>query len=135
MNSFSIIKYGSRGIKEYDFEPDQIFEMLPIILNKMIIGIFNGKSSICSSFIRCYFQYVLLFKKLCLEFEKEYRKQLYSLEEQIFDSNMWTEGKMLHDFEDKFGEYVKLGARGIHSGGAALLAILTYKTIIKKMRK
>ena len=74
LNSFSIIKYGSRGIKEYDFEPDQIFEMLPIILNKMIIGIFNGKSSICSSFIRCYFQYVLLFKKLCLEFEKEYSK-------------------------------------------------------------
>ena len=27
LNSFSIIKYGSRGIKEYDFEPDQIFEI------------------------------------------------------------------------------------------------------------
>ena len=38
----------------------------------MIIGMFNGKSSICSSFIRCYFQYVLLFKKLCLEYENEY---------------------------------------------------------------
>ena len=74
MNSFSVIKYGAQGIKEYDFNPDQIFEILPILLNKMIIGMFNGKSSICSSFIRCYFQYVLLFKKLCLEYENEYLK-------------------------------------------------------------
>ena len=40
----------------------------------MIIGIFNGKTTISSSLIRCYFHYVLLFKKLCLEFEKEYCK-------------------------------------------------------------
>ena len=40
----------------------------------MIIGMFNGKSSISSAFIRCYFQFVLLFKKWCLEFEKEYLK-------------------------------------------------------------
>ena len=63
---------------------------------------------------------------MVIPFEEEYRKKFYALEEQIFNSNMWTEGKMLHDFEDKFGEYVKLGARGIHSGGAALLAILAY---------
>ena len=72
LNSFSIIKYGARGLKEYDFNPDQIFEILPNLLNKMIIGMFGGKTSICSSFIRCYFQYVLLFKKLCLEYEEEY---------------------------------------------------------------
>ena len=72
LNSFSIIKYGPRGIKEYDFKPVQIFEILPIILNKMIIGMFNGQSVISSAFIRCYFHYVLLFKKLSIEFEKEY---------------------------------------------------------------
>ena len=72
LNSFSIIKYGPRGIKEYDFKPEQIFEILPIILNKMIIGMFNGQSSISSAFIRCYFHYVLLFKKLSEEFEYEY---------------------------------------------------------------
>ena len=74
LNSFSIIKYGALGIKEYDFKPTDIFEVLPIILNKMIIGIFNGKTTISSSFIRCYFQYVLLFKKLCLEYEDDYCK-------------------------------------------------------------
>ena len=79
LNSFSVIKFGAQGLKEYDFNPDQIFEILPILLNKMIIGMFNGKSSICSSFIRCYFQYVLLFKKLCLEYEKEYLKYVNHL--------------------------------------------------------
>ena len=72
LNSFSIIKYGPRGIIEYDFKPEQIFEILPIILNKMIIGMFNGQSAISSAFIRCYFHYVLLFKKLSEEFEYEY---------------------------------------------------------------
>ena len=76
LNSFSIIKYGPRGIKEYDFKPEQIFEILPIILNKMIIGMFNGQSSISSSFIRCYFHYVLLFKKLSVEYENNFVEYL-----------------------------------------------------------
>ena len=71
LNSFSIIKFGAEGKKEYDFKPDQIFEILPIVLNKMIIGIFNGKAQISSAFIKSYFQYVLLFKKLCDDFEDE----------------------------------------------------------------
>ena len=49
-----------------------IFDILPIILNKMIIGMFNGKSKISSAFIVCYFQYVLLFKRLCREYKAEY---------------------------------------------------------------
>ena len=71
LNSFSIIKFGAEGKKEYDFKPDQIFEILPIVLNKMIIGMFNGKVQISSAFIKSYFQYVLLFKKLCDDFEDE----------------------------------------------------------------
>ena len=71
LNSLKIIK------KEYEFKPEQIFEILPIILNKMIIGMFNGKSIISSVFITCYFQYVLLFKKLIEEYEGDFLK--YSL--------------------------------------------------------
>lgn len=63
---------------------------------------------------------------MVIPFEEEYRKKFYALEEQIFESNMWSEGKMLHGFEEKFGEYVKLDARAIADGGAALLAILSY---------
>lgn len=63
---------------------------------------------------------------MVIPFEDEYRKKFYALEEKIFESNMWTEGEMLHTFEDKFGEYVHMKARGIADGGAALLAILSY---------
>ncbi|MCI8972715.1 MAG: aminotransferase class V-fold PLP-dependent enzyme [Lachnospiraceae bacterium] len=63
---------------------------------------------------------------MVIPFEKEYREKFYKLEEQIFESNMWSEGQMLHTFEEKFGEYVQLGARGIADGGAGLAAILSY---------
>ena len=76
LNSFSVIKFGARGIKEYDFKPEQIFEILPIILNKMIIGMFDGKSAISSAFIISYFHYVLLFKKLSIEYEKDFTNYL-----------------------------------------------------------
>ena len=64
LNSFSVMKYGPLGIKEYDFNVEQIFEILPIILNKMIIGIFKNKNALSEAFIICYFHYILLFKKL-----------------------------------------------------------------------
>lgn len=63
---------------------------------------------------------------MIIPFEEEYRKKFYELENQIFDSNFWSEGKMLQTFEEKFGKYVKLGAKAVSSGGAGLLAILDY---------
>ena len=66
LNSLKAIK------NESDFKPEQIFDIMPIILNKMIIGMFKGKSIISSAFITCYFHYILLFKRLCQEFKEEY---------------------------------------------------------------
>ena len=63
---------------------------------------------------------------MIIPFEEEYRKKFFELENQIFDSNFWSEGKMLRTFEEKFGEYVKLDAKALSSGGAGLLAILEY---------
>ena len=76
LNSLSIIKYGHKGIKEYDFQIEQIFEILPQILNKMIIHIISDKTSISSAFVICLFHIVLLFRKLCEEFEEQYIKYL-----------------------------------------------------------
>ena len=76
LNALSVIKYGPKGVKEFDFQSEQIFEILPIILNKMIIGMFNGQSAISSAFIMCYFHYILLFKKLCEEYNTEYFKYM-----------------------------------------------------------
>ena len=67
------IKNAIKAIKnEPQFQPEQIFDIFPIILNKMIIGIFNGKSIISTSYITSYFHYVLLFKRLCKEYKDEY---------------------------------------------------------------
>ena len=50
---------------------------------------------------------------MVIPFESEYRKKFYELEEKIFDSNFWSEGQMQRTFEEKFGEYTKLGAKAI----------------------
>lgn len=63
---------------------------------------------------------------MVIPFEEEFRKKYYKLVDQIFDSNFWSEGEMIRTFENKFGEYTKLGARAVASGGAALAAILSY---------
>ena len=79
LNSFSIIIYGPRDKKVYDFNPEQIFEIIPIILNKIvarIIELSKVKSQKLYPFIKCYFHYVLLFKQLSIEFQKEHGKYL-----------------------------------------------------------
>ena len=76
LNSFSVLKFGAGGRKEYDFKPDHIFEYLPNLLNKMICGMFNEKSYMSEAYIRCYFQYLLLFRKLIDEFKDDFHKYL-----------------------------------------------------------
>jgi hypothetical protein len=102
LNSFSIIKYGPEGKKEYDFKPQQIFEILPIVLNKMIIGMFNGKVEISSAFIISYFQYVLLFKKLSLEFEEDNLEYLNRKLSLIYDNNYNIDKKIIPDIGNFF---------------------------------
>lgn len=76
LNSFSIIKYGFIGKKEYDFNPNQIFEILPIILNKMIIGILNNEKKCSHAFIQSYFHYILLLKKLIEIYKDDFNKYI-----------------------------------------------------------
>ena len=97
LNSFSIMKFGPRGIKSYDFEPNQIFEILPIILNKMIIGMFNNKNSMSESFIICYFHYILLFKKLVSEFIKEFDSYVQNVLNEIKYNNNEIDKKIIPD--------------------------------------
>ena len=76
LNSFSIIKYGVLGKKEYDFKPEQIFEILPIILNKMIIGMLLNLKKCSHSFIQSYFHYILLLKKLIEIYKNEFNEYI-----------------------------------------------------------
>ena len=79
LNSFSVLKFGAKGQKEYDFKPEHIFEYLPNLLNKMICGMFNQKSYMSEAYIRCYFQYLLLFKKLIDEFKEDFTNYLNNI--------------------------------------------------------
>ena len=75
LNSFSIIKYGYLGKKEFDFKSEYIFEILPKMLFNMIMFISNN-INISESYIICFFQYILLFKKLFHLFKRKYRKYI-----------------------------------------------------------
>ena len=70
LNYFSIIKFGNSGLKKYDFHPRYIFEVMPKILGEMIKKM--ATENISSSFIKCFFQYVLMYKKM----EKKYNNIL-----------------------------------------------------------
>lgn len=63
---------------------------------------------------------------MLLPFEEEYRKKYYALLDEVFESNFWSEGKMIKKFEKKFSDYVGIGSRTISNGGTGLLAILEY---------
>ena len=101
LNSFSIIKYGHKGIKEYDFKIEQIFEILPRILNKMIIHILSEKN-ISSAYIRCIFHFVLLFRKLCEEIEEKYIKYLNDILNKIHRNNYIINKSIIPDLGDFF---------------------------------
>ena len=73
LNVLNAIKYGSHKSNKYGLNPDNIFELLPIIINRIILGIIKTKSeNISKLFIKCLYHYILLMKKLCIEYENEY---------------------------------------------------------------
>ena len=84
------------------FIPDQIFFVMPVILNSMIIGMYKEKSTLSSSFIRCYFQYILLFKKLCQEYEVDYSIMLNSLFDEIKNNNYSINKNIIPDIGNLF---------------------------------
>jgi perosamine synthetase len=61
-----------------------------------------------------------------IPFEKVRRKAYFELLEKIFDSNFWSEGETVKEFEKKFADYVGMKALAVTNGGAALLALLEY---------
>ena len=95
LNSFSIIKYGVQGKKEYDFNPNQIFEILPIILNKMIIGILHNEKKCSHAFIQSYFHYILLLKKLIEIYHDEFNNYINSYLKKIQKSNYYIDKKLV----------------------------------------
>jgi len=61
-----------------------------------------------------------------LPFKQHLRQEYYSLLDQVFDSNMWSDGKMMRQFETDFSRMVKCESRAVSSGGAGLLACFQF---------
>lgn len=102
LNSFMSIKYGEKDAEKYDFEPETLFEILPKILNRIIKGMVNGKSNISSAFIKCYYHYVLLFKRLCEEFQEEYINYLNQKMNLIHKNGYNVAKSIIRDIDDFF---------------------------------
>ena len=100
LNSFSIIKYGNLGLKEYDFKPENIFDILPQLIYEMTKKMFNNKSSISSSYVICYFQYMLLFQKLFQKFRKPYRKYINNYLDKLLNNNYKEKNDNNDDFDE-----------------------------------
>ena len=86
LNYFSIVKFGNSGLKQFDFQPQYIFEILINLLSGMIFKIVED--NISSSFMKCFFQYIFMFKKLQKIYNNnfiEYQKLYF--EEYINDLN------------------------------------------------
>ena len=85
-----------------EFEPQQIFDIFPIILNSMIIGLYKGKAALSSAFIKCYFQIILLFKKLCQEFQSDYSAHLNNIFNDIKNNNFSVDKHIVPDIGNIF---------------------------------
>ena len=84
------------------FKAEQILQVFPIILNSMIIGMCKGRTSLSSSFIKCYFQYILLFKKMCQEYNVEYSIYLNEIFNKIKENNYIVNKNIIPDIGNFF---------------------------------
>jgi len=63
---------------------------------------------------------------MVIPFDEECRKRYYKLLDQVFDSNMWSDGKMQEKFEELFSDFCGLESCAVSSGGTGLVTILDY---------
>lgn len=63
---------------------------------------------------------------MVIPFDEGCKSRYYELLDQVFDSNMWSDGGMQKEFEKKFASFCGMNCRAVSSGGAGLLAILDY---------
>ena len=101
-NKRTILKSIAEITGNSQFSPEQIFQVLPVILNSMIIGMYKGKTTLSSSFIKCYFQYILLFKKLCQEYQVDYSLDLNDIFNKIKDNNYSVNKNIIPDIGNFF---------------------------------
>ncbi|MFW5487301.1 MAG: DegT/DnrJ/EryC1/StrS family aminotransferase [Desulfovibrio sp.] len=64
-----------------------------------------------------------------IPFDASCRRRYNELLEEIFDSNFWSEGPIMHRFEEAFGEFAGLPGKAVCNCGAGLLACMEYADV------
>jgi perosamine synthetase len=64
-----------------------------------------------------------------LPFSEKERKKYFQLLNKVFDSDFWSEGRMVKEFEGNFSEFTGLQSLSVTNGGAALLALYNYAKV------
>lgn len=62
-NSLTILKYGCEGHKEFDFKPQIIVDIMPMLLNSLTVYLVDGTIWQSIAAIESYCHYIQLFKK------------------------------------------------------------------------
>jgi len=63
---------------------------------------------------------------MILPFSEDEREKYFSLLNKVFDSNFWSEGEMVKQFEREFSQFTGLPSLAFSNGGASLLALYTF---------
>lgn len=73
-NAISVLKFGVKGKKEFDFEPELILKVFPILLNKTIVALQSGSLYQSSAAIEGYCHLLRLFLRFLEDFPYLYQK-------------------------------------------------------------
>lgn len=96
LNVFKEIK----GDKDETFKSQLIFEIIPLILKKIFIGMLNNKKEIVTLFTKCYFKMILLFKKLIDEYDEDLIKYLNNKLNLIYKNDYNVEKTIIPNIEN-----------------------------------
>lgn len=118
INTLKKIKCGDKDNNEDNddkvLEPEIIFEIMPLILNKILNGMLNKKNEISTEFTKCFFQFILLLKKLINEYEDDLIKYLNHKLNLIYKSNYNVKKAIIPNIEN-FILLLLLSNKNIHN--------------------
>ena len=71
LNALTCLVHGASALKQYDFQPSYIARIFPKLLISMLYTLAGSPNQISEAFLRCFYHFILLFKKMLDEYSNE----------------------------------------------------------------
>ena len=71
LNALTCLVHGVSALKQHDFQPSYIARIFPKILVSMLYTLSGSSNQISEALLRCFYHFILLFKKMLDEYSKE----------------------------------------------------------------